>query len=292
MAKAEINALISTLVVILLAIGLALAGSQGDEQVFGIPLFAFCIALTFLIQWIALIPAYIFQSEKFYDLTGSITYIAVSLTAVLLSGKTDPRAYLLLALVLIWAVRLGTFLFTRILQSGKDRRFDEIKPSFMRFLLIWTLQGLWVSFTLAAALAAITSQLQVELGIFAWIGFLIWVFGFGVEVIADQQKRNFRADPSNKGAFIRSGLWSWSRHPNYFGEIVLWVGMGVIAAPVLRGWQWFTMISPVFVYLLLTRISGIPMLEKRANEKWGGQPEYEAYKESTSLLIPLPPSKD
>ena len=209
---------------------------------------------------------------------------------VLLRPGPDARAFLLAGLVSVWAIRLGTFLFRRIQRAGADERFDEIKPSFARFLTVWTLQGLWVSLTQAAALAAITSTRQVEWDLFALIGSLIWLIGFGVEAIADQQKNQFRAVPENKGKFIDVGLWSWSRHPNYFGEITLWIGIAVIAMPVLRGWQWLTLISPLFVILLLTRISGIPMLEKRADEKWGGDPEYEAYKAHTSILIPWPPS--
>jgi len=124
--------------------------------------------------------------------------------------------------------------------------------------------------------------------VFAAIGFLVWVFGFAFEVTADTQKSRFRADPNNKGKFIHTGLWAWTRHPNYFGEIVLWVGVAIIALPVLRGWQWVTLISPVFVALLITRISGVPLLEKQADERWGGQEDYEAYKERTPVLIPRP----
>ena len=288
MKKEDRNALIAFAVVILIGLGIAWAGSQGGAPVSGVPIFALSVGLAFLIQWLAFIPAYLLQTERFFDLTGSITYISVTIMAVLLSPVVDGRSILLLALVVIWAARLGTFLFRRIHKAGKDARFDEIKPSFLRFLSTWTLQGLWVTFTLAAALAAITTTTRQELGLFALIGFLVWVFGFAIEVAADAQKSRFRADPKNKGKFIHTGLWAWSRHPNYFGEIVLWIGVAVIALPVLRGWQWVTLISPVFVALLLTRISGVPMLEKRADEKWGGQEDYEAYKERTPVLIPRP----
>jgi steroid 5-alpha reductase family enzyme len=288
MKTTDRNALVALPIVILVGLGLALAGSQGGASVGGIPLFALSVGLAFLIQWLAFIPAYRLQTEKFFDLTGSITYISVTIIAVLLSPEADSRSVLLLALVVIWATRLGTFLFRRIHKAGKDARFDEIKPSFIRFLTTWTLQGLWVTFTLAAALAAITTTTRKELGLFALIGFLIWIFGFAIEVAADTQKSRFRADPENEGKFIDTGLWARSRHPNYFGEIVLWIGVAVIALPVLRGWAWVTLISPVFVALLLTRISGVPMLEKRADEKWGGQEDYEAYKERTPVLIPRP----
>ena len=292
MKNEDRKALFSIPIIILIAIGLAAAGSQGSVLFLGMPLFALSVALAFIIQWIVFIPSYIFQTEKFFDLTGSFTYITVTLLSLLFSKVADARSYLLLALVVIWAGRLGSFLFARIHKSGKDARFDDLKPSFPRFLLTWTLQGLWVSFTLAAALAAITSQTRSALDIFALIGVLIWLLGFGIEAIADQQKNKFRSDPANKGRFIQHGLWSWSRHPNYFGEIVLWVGVAIIALPILQGWTWLTLISPVFVFLLLTRISGVPMLEKRADEKWGGQEDYETYKDQTSILVPLPPRKD
>jgi len=288
MKKADRNAFFAFLIVILVGLGVALAGSQGGASALGVPIFALSVGLAFLIQWLAFIPAYLQQNERFFDLTGSITYISVTIIAVLLSPVVDGRSILLLALVVIWAARLGTFLFRRIRKAGKDARFDEIKPSFIRFLTTWTLQGLWVTFTLAAALAAITTTTRKELGVFAVIGFLVWVFGFSTEVAADAQKSRFRANPENKGKFIHTGLWARSRHPNYFGEIVLWIGVAIIALPVLRGWQWVTLISPVFVTLLLTRISGVPMLEKRADEKWGGQEDYEAYKARTPVLIPRP----
>ncbi|KAA3646280.1 MAG: DUF1295 domain-containing protein [Chloroflexi bacterium] len=285
------RSVIAIIIVLVIAAGVAWAGSQGGVQAFGIPLFALCVAVAFIIQWVVFIHAYVNQTEAFFDLTGSITYITVVLMAVFLSPSADARAWLLLVMVAIWAIRLGTFLFMRIRAAGEDRRFRELKTSFPRFLVTWTLQGLWVTFSLAAALAAITSEIKVELGIYALVGTIVWVVGFGIEVIADRQKNVFRNDPQNEGKFIQSGLWSWSRHPNYFGEIVLWIGVAIIALPVLRGWQWVTLISPIFIIILLTRISGVPMLEARADEKWGGQDDYEAYKARTSVLILRPPAE-
>ena len=286
MNTSDRNSLVGVLVAILVGAAVGWAGSQGGATVQSFPIFALGVGLAFLIQWLAFIPAYLTQSERFFDLTGSITYITVVTVAFFLSPTIDGRSILLLALVVIWAGRLGTFLFRRVLKAGKDARFDEIKVSFSRFLMTWTLQGLWVTFTAAAALAAITSSTRKELGLFALIGFLIWLLGVGLEVVADAQKSRFRANPANKGKFIQTGLWARSRHPNYFGEIVIWIGVAIIAMPALRGWQFVTLISPLFVTLLLTRISGVPMLERRADEKWGGQEEYEAYKARTPVLIP------
>ncbi|PWB70752.1 MAG: hypothetical protein C3F07_15875 [Anaerolineales bacterium] len=291
MKKEDRGSIIGVVVVVLIGAGLAIGGSQGGHTVAGLPVYALCIAAAFLIQWIAFIPAWLNRTEKFYDLTGGITYITVTLLALLLTPGTDARSLLLAGIVIVWAVRLASFLFLRIRNAGEDRRFRDIKQSFGRFLLTWSLQGLWVSFSLAAALAAITSTLRLDLDLFAAIGFLVWLAGFAIEVIADRQKSAFNAKAENKGRFISTGLWSWSRHPNYFGEIVLWIGVAIIALPVLRGWQWITLISPIFIIILLTRISGIPMLEKRADQKWGNEAEYQSYKAGTSMLVPLPPKK-
>ena len=286
MKTSDRNALIAFPILILIGILVALAGSQGGTSIAGVPLFALSVGLAFLIQWLVFIPAYLMQTEKFFDLTGSITYISVILIAVFFSTGVDVRSILLAALVVIWAIRLGSFLFGRIQKAGKDDRFDEIKPSFIRFLNVWTIQGLWVTFTIAAALVAITTSNQKGLDGFAVVGFLIWIFGFAFEVVADSQKSRFSANPDNKGKFIQTGLWSRSRHPNYFGEIVLWVGVAIIALPVLQGWQWVALISPLFVTLLLTRVSGVPLLEQKADKKWGGQEDYESYKKRTPVLIP------
>jgi steroid 5-alpha reductase family enzyme len=150
---------------------------------------------------------------------------------------------------------------------------------------------LWITLTAGAALAAISSTTRIPLDVWAAVGLAVWLVGFGIESFADAQKSRFRADPANKGRFIRTGLWSWSRHPNYFGEITLWTGVALIAYPALNGWQLVTLVSPLFVFLLITRISGVPILERQADERWGGQQEYEEYKSRTSVLVPLPPRK-
>lgn len=280
---------IGALVAVAIGAAIAWAGSQGSATIEGMPLFALCAAIAFGVQWIVFVPSFLARTEHFFDLTGSLTYLTLVIAVVLLTGASDPRALLLAGLVAIWALRLGTFLFLRVRADGRDSRFDAIKVSFPRFLMAWTLQGLWVFLTLAAALAAMTASSTVPLGMLAWVGLALWVLGFVIEALADAQKRRFKRDPDNAGRFITTGLWAWSRHPNYFGEITLWLGVALIAAEALSGWQWVTMISPVFVFVLLNYVSGVPLLEAQARKRWGEDPEYQAYKARTPVLFPKPP---
>ena len=284
--RAALSLVVSLLVVVIGAL-IAWAGSYNGVMVGALPVFALVVIYAFVVQWIAFVPSFLWRTERFYDLCGSFTYISGIVIAVILAGASDVRSILLLVLVLVWAGRLGPFLFRRVMRSGKDDRFDAIKHSFTRLLMTWTLQALWVSLTLAAALAAVTSTEPKGLDGFAYVGLAGWVIGFALEAVADWQKSRFRADPANKGAFISSGLWAVSRHPNYFGEITLWVGIAIVAFPVLQGWQYATLISPVFVYLLITRVSGVPMLEKKADATWGGQEDYQTYKRRTPVLVPF-----
>ena len=280
------NALIAFPFIVLIGLAVALAGSQGGRALAGIPLFALLVAFIYVVQWLAFIPAYLLHTERFFDITGGLTYVVVITLALLFSPGLDGRSLLLWALVTLWAIRLGSFLFRRIHKAGKDVRFDDVRSSFVGFLTVWTVQGLWIALTVAAALVAITTTHHKELDGFAVVGLIVWMIGFALEVVADFQKSRFAANPANKGKFIQTGLWSRSRHPNYLGEIVLWAGIAIIALPVLQGWQWVALVSPLFVALLLTRISGVPLLETKADQKWGGQPDYEAYKQRTPVLIP------
>ena len=207
------------------------------------------------------------------------------------AGSPSPSeptgAQVLIAIMIfIWAGRLGSFLFRRIHAAGGDQRFDQIKVSSSRFFVAWTLQGTWVEMTSCAAVTAVLSLEQPALGPVYIVGAAMWVTGFAIEVIADRQKSRFREDPANAGQFINVGLWARSRHPNYFGEILLWAGIAVMAIPYLSGTQWVVMLSPLFVYALLTRISGIPTLARRGQQLWGDDPDYQAYLKNTPQLIP------
>jgi len=246
------------------------------------------VLYSFLIQWILFVPAYLFQTEKFYDLSGSFTYVFiacyVSYNYYLFNGVNIGNIVIAGAII-IWAIRLGSFLFFRIKKAGEDRRFNEIKTSATRFFMTWTLQGMWVSICSACALTAISSSKGVEINSLLYIGLAIFLVGFLVEVIADNQKTKFRSDPENKNNFISSGLWSFSRHPNYLGEITLWLGISIMSISSLNEWQFITLISPVFTYVLLVYISGVRILEVSGKERWGHLESYQEYLKKTPSLI-------
>ena len=275
---------------ILLAVGLPLAvtglANPSGATINGWPAAATLALSAFVIQWLAFIPARLFQTERFYDFTGSATYIAVTLGAVVAASEPTGAQVLIAIMIFIWAARLGSFLLRRIHAAGGDQRFDHIKISSSRFFVAWTLQGTWVVMTSCAAVAAILSVQRPAVGAIFAIGAAMWVAGFVIEVVADRQKSRFRADVANEGRFINTGLWARSRHPNYFGEILLWAGIAVMAIPYLSGTQWVVMLSPLFVYALLTRISGIPTLARRGQQLWGDDPDYQAYLKNTPTLLP------
>ena len=244
------------------------------------------VLIAFLIQWLLFIPAYIFQTEKFYDLSGSLTYISVvsfCFYSNYESSSINLGNVIISLLIIMWAVRLGSFLFIRIKKAGEDIRFREIKKSPTRFFMTWTLQGMWVSLCSACALAGIANG--IEINSYFYSGIVVFIIGFTTEIIADNQKSKFRKDPNNMDKFISSGLWKHSRHPNYLGEITLWLGISIISFSSLAGWQLITLISPIFTYLLLVYVSGIRILDYNGNKKWGHLDSYKDYRKNTPRLI-------
>ena len=279
------HSIIGIVLSLIVGAGILLAGSQGSVAVSGMPLFLLCGMIGFALHWIIFLPSFAFKTEHYFDLTGSLSYISTVIAAAYLNPNLDIRDLIICAMILIWAVRLGSFLFWRIKKDGQDKRFIIMKTKFFWFLMTWTLGGLWVLVTMAAGLTAMTSNTTVALGPLSYFAICLWIFGMALEIVADQQKTRFRNDPKNRDRFITSGLWAWSQHPNYLGEILLWLGLALLAVPVLSGWQLATLISPVFVYVLLTKISGIPLLDRLAKKKWGENPEFVAYTKATPVLM-------
>lgn len=247
-------------------------------------------AIALAIQWgVYLVHGLPNQSEKFYDASGSITYLAVVLTALLSKDTHSARAIINCFLVVIWCTRLGSFLFARILRDGKDSRFDEMKKSWVRFLGVWTIQAVWVFLVASPALVVASCENcnATSVGLLDLLGWSIWIAAFLFEVIADSQKSAFSSDPSNAGKFITEGLWAYSRHPNYFGEICMWIGVCLSGTSCFSGAQWLAWMSPLTTWALLMKVSGVPLLEKKGGKKWGHLPEYQWYMKHTPCIFPV-----
>ncbi len=266
-------------------IALAIA-SEPTRTFMNLPIAWISIASVFVVQLVGFFVAWAKHSERFFDALGSASFLLATWLAVVLSQSFSVYSLLLAAMVSIWAIRLGTFLSVRIRKAGEDRRFNRIRGDFAVFFMTWTLQGLWVTLTLAPALAVFTARAFPAIDVFFIVGALVWCIGFAIECIADAQKAVFTSNPDNAGKFIATGLWASSQHPNYFGEITLWLGIAVIAFPNLTGWQNICLISPIFVYLLLVHISGIRMLDASARRRWGKDEAYQRYTAITPKLIP------
>ncbi len=268
---------------------LSFAISYGIAHLTGSVIVKNAVLLAYVIHWIAYIPAYVFQTEKFYDLTGSVTYLSVVWFVFLSTYQSISLNFgnlILVLLISIWTIRLGLFLFIRIHKAGEDKRFRTIKTSASQFFMTFTISGLWVTLCSMCALVAISSPEGLVMNALTYVGIILFIIGFGIEIIADNQKTAFRSIEANKDSFITSGLWSKSRHPNYFGEVLLWFAIAVISFSSLEGLQLITLISPVFTYILLVYVSGVRMLEDMNDKKWADDENYKSYKENTPMLFP------
>ena len=270
----------------ILTIALSFLISIDDNQLY---FFIKVISLIFAIQVIGFIPSFYLKSEKYYDLFGGLTFVSSILLMLFLKFKINSdlniREIILASCVLLWTIRLSFFLFQRVKRVGKDVRFDNLKLSFSKFLLAWMTQGLWVFMCLFPTLIVFSSPTNNEITYFAF-GSLTYLIGLVIEIIADYQKTIHNKLNNKKGKFISSGLWSKSRHPNYFGEFLIWTGITIICFPVFSGFKYLALITPIFIYFLLNYISGVNLLEERAKEKWGNNPEYVKYLKTTPKFFP------
>tara|TARA_B100001121_G_scaffold167664_1_gene146427 strand:+ start:87 stop:932 length:846 start_codon:yes stop_codon:yes gene_type:complete len=268
---------------------LSFAISYGIAYLTGSVIVKNAVLLAYVIHWVAYIPAYLFQTEKFYDLTGSVTYLSVVWFVFLSTYQSISLNFgnlILVLLISIWTIRLGLFLFMRIHKAGEDKRFRTIKTSASQFFMTFTISGLWVTLCSMCALVAISSPEGLVMNALTYVGIILFIIGFGIEIVADNQKTAFRSIEANKDSFITSGLWSKSRHPNYFGEVLLWFAIAVISFSSLEGLQLITLISPIFTYILLVYVSGVRMLEDMNDKKWADDEQYKSYKKNTPMLFP------
>lgn len=277
------------LVCLMLGLSIVAIGQPSGTAIFGLPTLLVCVLFSFFVQWLIFVPSYLVKTERFYDLSGSLSFIGVIVIALAYSAPVNAYQITLGAMVILWAIRLGIFLSLRIHRDGKDDRFIDIKRNKYSFFVAWTIQGLWVLISAACVLVVISTNTEKSDNIGIWdqacfyMGSLLWLLGVSIESIADWQKRTHKIKSPN--TFIQSGLWSRSQHPNYFGEICLWTGLAIASLPFLHSWQYFSLMSPVFIFVLLTKISGIPMLDTKANIKWGKDKNYQAYVKRTPVLM-------
>jgi len=235
-----------------------------------------------------------FRTDKLYDFTASLTYIALALLSFFFGtsgASSSPRQIVATIFLVLWAARLGSFLLYRVLKLGGDSRFEEALQKPLTFLVYWMMQAIWIFATASGTLWLNGTRGGGGSALWATdiVGPLLFIVGFIIEAVADAQKLQFRLDSSNRGKFIDTGLWSLARYPNYFGEIVLQTGLWVLCVPSFgKTAAWLTVLGPVFVALLLLFVSGIPLQEKQAETRWGSSAEFKAYRERTRLLVPVP----
>lgn len=247
------------------------------------------LILTFIIalgiNLFMFIPAYLFKTDKLTDISYSITFVVVAIFG-LMQSSLNLAHILLFLMIFIWAFRLGTYLLLRIRKIGKDNRFDNMRESVVKFGSFWVLQGFTVFVVLIPSTYFYNSNFE-QLSLLSYSGLLVWISGMLIESMGDYQKTKFINNPTNKGQWVNTGLWRYSRHPNYLGEILVWVGVYLFILPALNTEQALIgLISPIFITTLLLFVSGIPLLEKSANKKWGNDPDYLLYKKNTGILLP------
>ena len=289
--KIDFKDIFNVLIILTLSIVFAFFANPKLIDIQNIPIFILIMSSIYFIHWIVFLPSFIIRSEKYFDITGTFAYLfSLSLIFYFLITTQNViklRSLTIFMLISIWSIRLGYFLFSRIIREKQDKRFANLKKSFSKFFVTWTVSGMWVFITSLNGLTVIVNNVSYYNDFFYFIGLIIWIVGFLIEVISDEQKRRFKINVENKNKFISTGLWKISRHPNYFGEMLIWIGIALISFPTLVGFQYFTLISPIFVIWLLTNISGINLLEEKADLKWGQITSYIEYKENTPILIPF-----
>jgi len=228
------------------------------------------------------------KADTVTDLSYSLSFVCTVVALVVLAGAFDPLRLAAAGMVVLWALRLASYLFGRILRMKVDHRFDGIRENFLAFGRFWLLQAVSVAVIMLPAIAILIAA-PPALSFLHALGVALWLVGLLVEILADAQKSAWK-ERGEKG-LIMTGLWSWSRHPNYFGESLLWWGLWIFALPSLAAWWHLAVLGPLYITLLLLRVTGIPLLEKSAEARYGNDLAYRDYKARTSIFFPLPPHR-
>lgn len=238
------------------------------------------------IQLLFFMFAAMFKTDKVTDLAYGLTFAILAWIILIRTGTFSLEAIVLTIMITLWGVRLAGYLFYRIMHIGKDKRFDGIRERFWKFAGFWTAQTIVIFIVMLPSIIFLDVDSDIRLTLLGIIGFFIWILGFLIETVSDHQKFKFRNNSKNKDRWIDTGLWRYSRHPNYFGEILCWIGIFVYAIPVLSGWEWASIISPIGIIMTLLFFSGIPTVEKNDDKRYGKDKKYLRYKSTTSVLIP------
>ncbi|HUS52202.1 MAG TPA: DUF1295 domain-containing protein [Candidatus Bathyarchaeia archaeon] len=251
----------------------------------------FSLGTAFLIQIIFFILAAAYKTDKVTDLSYGLSFVIITLLLVWLKKTFFPLQIILAGLVIIWGLRLAVYLFIRILRTKKDVRFDGVRENLVKFGAFWFFQALTVWIIMLPSTIALSASFYQPVTLLTFIGGTVWFIGLGLETVADWQKFVFKSNPENRGQWLAHGLWQYSRHPNYFGEMLCWWGLFLIGLPYLSGWLILSLFGPFYITFLLLFVSGIPPLEKRYDQRWQNNKSYQEYKRKTSLLVPFPPKK-
>jgi steroid 5-alpha reductase family enzyme len=247
------------------------------------------LVICFAIQIGFFVLAATFKTDKVTDLSYSLTFIILALL-LLFTNQTFFTTQIIIALLIItWGIRLAVYLFSRMLKIGRDSRFDDIRDNFLKFVGFWTLQAVSVWIIMLPSTVALSSETNPNVIWLAGLGLFVSSIGLIIETTADYQKYVFKNDPNNRGTWIQSGIWKYSRHPNYFGEMLVWWGLFIIGIGYRSEVYRLTILSPIYLTLLLLFVSGVPTLEKKYDQRYKDNEDYQQYKESTSLIVPLPP---
>jgi steroid 5-alpha reductase family enzyme len=250
------------------------------------------LALSLLINGVFFVIAAALRTDVFTDITYSLTFAVLAGVLFAFAPVRGVLEFLTAGAVLVWALRLGGYLFYRILRIKVDHRFDDKRNSFVKFGSFWLLQAISVWVIMLPVYGLLSGGIGAEISPAALVpGLVVFLAGLALETTADAQKFAFKSKPESKGEFMSTGVWRYSRHPNYFGEMLVWWGIALPGAFAFRGIEFLYFLGPVFITLLLIFVSGIPLLEKEADRKWGSREDYREYKRRTSILIPLPRRK-
>jgi steroid 5-alpha reductase family enzyme len=244
------------------------------------------LAVSLAVQALFFAVAAALKTDKVTDLSYGLTFVILALALLFTSGDAGGPALVLALMVVLWGVRLAGYLVYRIMRIGRDARFDGIRERFWAFARFWLLQGVavWV------IMLPVTLWFSRP-GPWDWLmapGAGAWLAGLVIETTADFQKFREKSRPGGSNRWVASGLWRYSRHPNYFGELLCWWGVFLFAAGNLEGWSWLAVAGPISITALLLFVTGIPTLEASALRKWGSDPAYAEYRRRTRLLVPLP----